>query len=184
MYVHVLICFSHVSLWPHGLYSPPGSSTHGIFQAKILKWVAVLFSRGRLPDPGIEPTSRALQTGCLPTEPPGKPYFRYSMYIMYYEFGFKSFLFLSLCEVRKYFCWNFLAKKISCFDAMWALFWTSEHDDCFYPAFSETISLARGNWGRSFGINMRAFILALSDFVWQRGLQNIKEGREVRNSWF
>ena len=46
----------------------------------------------------------------------------YSMYIMYYEFGFKSFLFLSLCKVRKYFWWNFLAKKISCFDAMWALF--------------------------------------------------------------
>ena len=80
------------------------------------------FLQGGLPDPGIEPTSPALQMGCLPTEPPEKPYFMYSMYIMYYEFGFKSFLFLSLCEVRKYFWWNFLAKKISCFDALWALF--------------------------------------------------------------
>ena len=26
--------------------SPPGSSVHGIFQARILKWVAILFSRG------------------------------------------------------------------------------------------------------------------------------------------
>ena len=27
-------------------YSSPGSSTHGIFQARILEWVAVSFSRG------------------------------------------------------------------------------------------------------------------------------------------
>ena len=26
--------------------SPPGSSVHGIFQARILEWVAMLFSRG------------------------------------------------------------------------------------------------------------------------------------------
>ena len=26
--------------------SPPGSSIHGIFQARILEWVAVSFSRG------------------------------------------------------------------------------------------------------------------------------------------
>ena len=34
------------SLWPQGLYSLPGSSVHGILQARILEWVAVLFSRG------------------------------------------------------------------------------------------------------------------------------------------
>ena len=33
------------SLWPHGLGSPPGSST-GILQARILEWVAISFSRG------------------------------------------------------------------------------------------------------------------------------------------
>jgi len=27
-------------------YSPPGSSVHGIFQARILAWVAIHFSRG------------------------------------------------------------------------------------------------------------------------------------------
>ena len=27
-------------------YSPPGSSVHGIFQARILKWVAISFSMG------------------------------------------------------------------------------------------------------------------------------------------
>ena len=30
----------------YSLPSPPGSSIHGIFQARILKWVAISFSRG------------------------------------------------------------------------------------------------------------------------------------------
>ena len=30
-------------------YSPPGSSVHGILQARILEWVAILFSRGSPP---------------------------------------------------------------------------------------------------------------------------------------
>ena len=34
--------------------SPPGSSVHGISQARILEWVVISFSRD-LPDPGIEP---------------------------------------------------------------------------------------------------------------------------------
>ena len=32
--------------------SPPGSSVHGIFQARILEWVAMAFSRGILPTQG------------------------------------------------------------------------------------------------------------------------------------
>ena len=36
--------------------SPPGSSVHGIFQARILQWVAIPSPRD-LPDPGIKPTS-------------------------------------------------------------------------------------------------------------------------------
>ena len=39
--------------------SPPGSSVHGIFQARILEWVAISFSRD-LPHPRIEPESSAL----------------------------------------------------------------------------------------------------------------------------
>ena len=50
----------------------PGSSVHGIPQARTLEWVAILFSRG-LPDPGIQPGSPALQEDSLLTEPPGKP---------------------------------------------------------------------------------------------------------------
>ena len=34
-------------------YSPPGSSVHGISQARILEWVAISSSRD-LPDPGIQ----------------------------------------------------------------------------------------------------------------------------------
>ena len=36
--------------------SSPGSSVHGVLQARILEWVAISFSRG-LPDPGIESAS-------------------------------------------------------------------------------------------------------------------------------
>ena len=53
--------------------SPPGSSVHGILQARILSGSPL---PGDLPDPGNEPTSfvsRALQANSLPTEPPGKP---------------------------------------------------------------------------------------------------------------
>ena len=33
-------------LQPHRLVHPPGSSVHGILQARILDWVAISFSRG------------------------------------------------------------------------------------------------------------------------------------------
>ena len=54
--------------------SSPGSSVHGILQARILEWIAIPFSRD-LPDPGIEPESPTLQADCLPSMPPGKPSF-------------------------------------------------------------------------------------------------------------
>ena len=50
--------------------SPPGSSVHGILQARILEWVAISFSKD-LPDPGTEPGSPALQVDSLPSESPG-----------------------------------------------------------------------------------------------------------------
>ena len=60
---------------PHGLISPPGSSAHGIFQARILEWVPLPIP-GDLPDPGIEPTSLgspAFAGGFfLPLAPSGK----------------------------------------------------------------------------------------------------------------
>ena len=52
--------------------SPPGSSVHGILQARILEWVAVYFFRD-LPDPGIGLRSPVMAGGFFTTEPPGKP---------------------------------------------------------------------------------------------------------------
>ena len=40
--------------------SPPGSSIHGILQARVLEWGATAFS------------TPALQADALPSEPPGK----------------------------------------------------------------------------------------------------------------
>ena len=54
--------------------SPPGSSVHGILQARVLEWVAISFS-GDLPYPGFEPESPTLQADSLPSEPPGKRVF-------------------------------------------------------------------------------------------------------------
>ena len=45
---------------------------YGIFQARILEWIAFPFFRD-LPSPGIEPRSPALQMGSLPAELSGKP---------------------------------------------------------------------------------------------------------------
>ena len=52
--------------------SPPGSSVHGILQARILEWVAIPFSRDR-PDPGIKCKSPPMQAYSLPHKSPGKP---------------------------------------------------------------------------------------------------------------
>ena len=52
--------------------SLPGSSVHGISQARILERVAIS-SPGDLPDPGIEPVSSALQVDSSPLSHPGSP---------------------------------------------------------------------------------------------------------------
>ena len=52
--------------------SPPGSSVHGILQARMLGGFPYPSPRD-LPGPGIEPRSPALWAGSLPCEPQGKP---------------------------------------------------------------------------------------------------------------
>ena len=66
--------------------SPPGSSIHGIFQARVLEWGAIAFSEeywsgllfpspGDLPThPGIKPGSPALQVDSLLSKPLWKPF--------------------------------------------------------------------------------------------------------------
>ena len=52
--------------------SPPGSSVHGILQARILEWVAVSSSRGS--SRPRDPTHVCCIAGrFFTTEPPGKP---------------------------------------------------------------------------------------------------------------
>ena len=69
--VVVVQSLSHVdSLRPMGC-SPPGSSVHGISQARILEWVPFPHP-GDLPDPGIEPVSPALAGRFITAEQPGK----------------------------------------------------------------------------------------------------------------
>ena len=49
----------------------PGSSVHGILQARTLNTLAIPFSRGDLPNLGIEPGSPPLQADSLLSELPG-----------------------------------------------------------------------------------------------------------------
>ena len=48
--------------------SPPGSSVHGILQAKVMEWVAILFTRGSS-QPRDWTQDSALQADSLPSEP-------------------------------------------------------------------------------------------------------------------
>ena len=66
--IHTVICIcsscclitkSYLTLCDTMDCSSPGSSVHGIFQARILEWVAISFSRGSS-YPGIKPMSPTL----------------------------------------------------------------------------------------------------------------------------
>ena len=72
MKVKVLVAQSCLTLCNPMDCSPPGSSVHRIFHARMLEWVAMP-SPGDRPNPGIKPRSPALQADSLPAEIPGKP---------------------------------------------------------------------------------------------------------------
>ena len=75
------VCFFHMLLFRHQVttdscdpmgYSPPGSSVHGITQARILKCGLLFPPPGDLPHPRIKPVSPVsspLQADSLPIEP-------------------------------------------------------------------------------------------------------------------
>ena len=54
-------------------YSPPGSSVHGISQARIQKWVAISFSRGIFLTQGSN-LSPAMQVDYVPLGHQGNPF--------------------------------------------------------------------------------------------------------------
>ena len=78
--VHCSVCVCAVTqLYPTVCnptdYSPPGSSVHRIFQARIQEWLAISSSED-LPHPGIETTSHvspASQADSLPLSHQGSP---------------------------------------------------------------------------------------------------------------
>ena len=59
----------------------PLPQSHGVFQARVLEWVAISFSRD-LPDPGIEPGFPTLQADTLPSELPGKAHKNNRLYFI------------------------------------------------------------------------------------------------------
>ena len=69
---YVLVAQSCLTLCDLMDCSPPGSSVHGILQARILGWVAIPFFRRSswYRDRTLSPS---LQADSLPSEPPGKP---------------------------------------------------------------------------------------------------------------
>ena len=82
--VCVCVCVKSLSLYPPLCdpmdQSPPGSSVHGILQARTLEWVAMPSSRGPS-DPGIKPVcpaTPALAGRFFTAEPLGKPHASFS----------------------------------------------------------------------------------------------------------
>jgi len=70
--VKVLITQSCLILWDPMDCSPPGSSVHGILQARLLEWLTIPFSRESSQSKD-EPSCPALKVDSLPFEPPEKP---------------------------------------------------------------------------------------------------------------
>ena len=69
---------SCLTLWSHDC-SPPGCSVHGIFQAKILEWVVISFSRGSS-WPRDQTRISCITGRFFTTEPPEKPLSFYRWY--------------------------------------------------------------------------------------------------------
>ena len=79
-----LVAQSCLSLCNPMDYSPPGSSVHGIFQARNTEWVAMSFSRGSSQLRDRTQVSR-IAGRHFTTEPPGKP--------IGYKLGYKGVLY-------------------------------------------------------------------------------------------
>ena len=64
---------SCLTLWPHGLYSLPDSSVHGIFQTKNNGVGSHSLLQQIFPTQDWNPGSPTLQVDSLVSKPPGKP---------------------------------------------------------------------------------------------------------------
>ena len=115
--------------------SPLGSSVHGIFQARILEWVAIPFSRGssqllNLPYE-IEPQSPSLQADSLPSEPPGKPILTTKSHPQQWRKKQRPLIFWIILGEKRAFrewLWGFLEKANVTHSSTlaWKIPWTEE----------------------------------------------------------
>ena len=73
--VHAKLLQSSLTLFDPMDCSPPGSSVHGILQARILEWVAMPSSRGSSQprNQNFVSCDSCIAGGFFTTEPPGKP---------------------------------------------------------------------------------------------------------------
>ena len=85
------------TLWDSMDYSPPGSSVHGILQAKTLPWVAIPFLRG---SSWLSDWTRVSYIGrqILYTEPPGKPQYRHTSFYCALQFCVFKQIVAILCQ--------------------------------------------------------------------------------------
>ena len=72
-WLHAMSLQSCLTLWDPMYYSPKGSSVHGIFQARILEWIAIPSSKGSYQPRGQTCDSTTLPA-TLPPSPPGNSY--------------------------------------------------------------------------------------------------------------
>ena len=82
-------------------YSPPGSSVHGILQAKILEWVVIPYPE-YLPCPIIKPMSLMSSAFvgllyCLSYQ--GSPYIYTRVCVRVYPFFFRFFSHMCYCRI-------------------------------------------------------------------------------------
>ena len=104
-YVWVLVTQSCPTLGNPIDCSPPGSSVHGILQARKLEWVVIPFSRGSS-EPGIKPRSPALREDSLLLSHQGSPHWEGKTYLKTLRWFCQSFYFHKLEET--YIChWEY-----------------------------------------------------------------------------
>ena len=109
--VYVKSLQSHLTVCDPMDHSLRGFPVHGIFQARILEWVAIPSSRGSswsgdLPDLGIRPASllaSALAGRFFTLETPGKPLYKHIYPLKTYSFHQFHFCYLPCVVAVKYY---------------------------------------------------------------------------------
>ena len=96
------MCAAMDSLWTQGLYSPPGSSVHGILQARILEWVAISYSKGTFLTQGSNPCLLHWQADSLPLSHLGSPL----LILFTYKWTCSNIFKIRVKSAQKYMYWS------------------------------------------------------------------------------